>query len=132
MAAMISRWEFGFSRVLAFQHSGRMRDANEKHRILAALGSRVVKGAPGMLLEHVVNVLHTRDVAFANAILQSSPFRRSSGTPCPVLWRIQRAALRCKCWAKSKPPDRQRATTAVPLVQACARNFPGNAIAQLS
>ena len=45
-----------------------MRDANEEHRVLASVRSGVMHGAPGMLLEHVVDVLHARDVAFANAI----------------------------------------------------------------
>ena len=65
---MISRRKFGLSRVLALEHSGRMRHANEKHRVLAGFCSCIVKCAPGMLLEHVVNVLDAREIALANAI----------------------------------------------------------------
>src|SRR6476660_6294731 len=68
MAAMVSRRKFGLSRVLALKHSGRMRHANEKHRVLASFRSCVVKRAPGVLLEHVLNVLDACEFALANAI----------------------------------------------------------------
>ena len=45
-----------------------MRHANEEHRVLARLGRDVLHGAAGMLLEHVVDVLHARDLALANAV----------------------------------------------------------------
>ena len=45
-----------------------MRHANQEHRVFAGFGSGIVKGAPGMLLEHVVNVLHAREIALANRI----------------------------------------------------------------
>ena len=68
MAAMISRWELGFSRVLAFEHSGRMRDANQEHCVFSGFRRSVVEGAPGMLLQHVVNVLHACEITLPNAI----------------------------------------------------------------
>ena len=68
MAAMISWRKFRLSCVLAFQHSRRMRHTNEKHRVLAGVSRGTMKSAPGMLLEHVVDVLDTRDVALPNAI----------------------------------------------------------------
>src|SRR6266446_1530952 len=68
MAAMISRWEFGFSRVLAFQHSGRMRDAYQEHCVFTSFSSGIVKGATGMLLKHVVNVLNACEITLPNAI----------------------------------------------------------------
>ena len=45
-----------------------MRHANEKHRVFRRLGGGFLHCATGMLLEHIVNVLHARDLAFANAI----------------------------------------------------------------
>ena len=45
-----------------------MRHPNEKHRVLASIGGGVVKGAAWMLLKHIVDVLHARDVTLANAI----------------------------------------------------------------
>ena len=45
-----------------------MRHANEKHRVFRRIGRGFLHGAPGMLLEHVVDVLHACDIAFANAI----------------------------------------------------------------
>ncbi len=45
-----------------------MRHANEKHCVLARLGRRILHGATGMLLEHVVDMLHTRDLPFADAV----------------------------------------------------------------
>src|SRR5437773_3352559 len=68
MAAMISRRKFGVSRVLALKHSGRMRHANEKHRVFAGFRRSIVKSVSRMLLKHVVDVLHTRELARANAI----------------------------------------------------------------
>src|SRR5439155_25300626 len=68
MTAMIRWWERRLLGVFSLEHSRRMRDANEKHRVLACLGRSGVNGVSGMLLEHVVDVLHTRDVSFANAI----------------------------------------------------------------
>src|SRR5262245_13405420 len=68
MAAMISRRKFCFSRVLPLEHSGRMRHANEKHRVLAGFCRCVVKCTPGMLLQHVVDVLDARELALANTI----------------------------------------------------------------
>ena len=45
-----------------------MRHANQEHCIFARVGGRIVKGAPRMLLKHVVDVLHAGDVPLANAI----------------------------------------------------------------
>ena len=45
-----------------------MRHPNKEHRVLTGIGGRIVNRAPGMLLEHVVNVLHARDVPLANTI----------------------------------------------------------------
>src|SRR6266545_6135660 len=45
-----------------------MRHANKEHCVLAGVRSRIVNSASRMLLEHVVNVLHTCDVSFANTI----------------------------------------------------------------
>ena len=61
MAAMIGRRKNCFRGVFAFEHSGGMRHANQEHRVFAGFGRRVLHGRPGMLLEHVVNVLHARD-----------------------------------------------------------------------
>src|SRR5215470_9363327 len=68
MAAVISRRKLGFSRVLPLKHSRRMRNANEKHRVLAVFRSCVVECASGMLLKDVVNVLDAREIAFPNRI----------------------------------------------------------------
>ena len=65
---MIGWRKFGVSRVFAFKHSGRMRHPNEKHCVFPRVGRRFVKRAPGMLLEHVENVLHAREIPLANAI----------------------------------------------------------------
>ena len=56
-----------------------MRHTNQKHCIFARIGRGLVKGAPGMLLKHIVDVLHARDVALANAIcsLVKPPNRRT-------------------------------------------------------
>ena len=45
-----------------------MRHANEKHGLLRRFGGGLVDGASGMLLEHIVDVLHARDLAFANDV----------------------------------------------------------------
>src|SRR5437773_5989638 len=68
MTTMISRREGRLRSVFSFEHSGRMRHANEEHGVFAGSRRRFVKSAPGMLLEHVVNVLHARHVALANAV----------------------------------------------------------------
>src|SRR6266478_1204830 len=68
MAAMIGRREFRLLGVFSLEHSRRMRDANKKHCIFARLGRGIVKRTSRMLLEHVVDMLHARHVAFANAI----------------------------------------------------------------
>src|SRR4029077_18668438 len=59
---------FGLSRVLAFEHSGRMRHTNEKHCVFARIIRGIVKRAPGMLLKHVVNMLDTREITLPKAI----------------------------------------------------------------
>src|SRR5439155_5641980 len=81
MAAMISRRKGRLRSVFSLEHSGRMRHANEEHCILARFRRGFVKGAPGMLLEHVVDMLQARHVAFANAIpsLEQPPNRRPQG-----------------------------------------------------
>src|SRR6266404_508666 len=68
MAAMIGRRKRRFGRVFALEHSGRMRDADEKRRVLARFGGGIVQRAAGMLFENIVNVLQARDFALANAI----------------------------------------------------------------
>src|SRR5262245_5222322 len=68
MTAMISGRKFCLSCVLPFQHSRRMRHANEKHRVFAGFRSCVVKCAPWMLLEHIIDVLHAREIALPNTI----------------------------------------------------------------
>ena len=68
MTAMISRWENGLRSVFAFQHSGRMRHADQKHRVFPEFSRDVLHGTTGMLLEHVVNVLDAGDVAFPDAV----------------------------------------------------------------
>src|SRR2546423_11567767 len=45
-----------------------MRHTNEKHRVLSCFGGGVVNGASGMLFEHIVDVLHARDLPFANDV----------------------------------------------------------------
>src|SRR5439155_1738688 len=63
MAAMIGRRKRGLRSVFSFEHSGRMRHTNQKHCIFARIGRGLVKGTPGMLLQHVVDVLHAGGVA---------------------------------------------------------------------
>src|SRR5439155_20350761 len=65
-----------------------------------------------------------------NRVPRSSPCRRQSRLDILELSQIQRAVLRCKCSAASKPRDYQQATIATPLARVCARNFRGNAVAQ--
>src|SRR5205814_8950546 len=65
---MIARRKDGVGGVFTFKHSRRMRHTNEKHRVLVSFGRSVVDGASGMLLEHIVVVLHARDLAFANGV----------------------------------------------------------------
>ena len=45
-----------------------MGHANKEHRVLARFRGRIVHGTAGMLLKHVVNVLHARDVPLANTV----------------------------------------------------------------
>ena len=60
-----------------------MRHANKEHRVLMGIGGRIVNSAPGMLLEHVVNVLHARDVPLANTIhALIKPAERPGQAPC--------------------------------------------------
>ena len=68
MAAMIGWRKFGLRCVIAFEHSGRMRHANQEHCVLAGFSSGLVEGTSRMLLEHVVNVLHACEITLANAI----------------------------------------------------------------
>ncbi len=68
MAAMIGRRKGRFSGVFSLEHSGRMSHSDEEHCIFAGVRRGFVKGTPGMLLEHIVDVLHARDVALPNAI----------------------------------------------------------------
>src|SRR5205807_10440534 len=68
MAAMIGRRERRLRSVFSFEYSGRMRHANEEHCVFARFRRGFVKGAPGMLLEHVVDMLDARHVALPNAI----------------------------------------------------------------
>ena len=68
MTAMIGGRKNCLGGIFAFQHAGRMRNSNEKHRVPARIASGVVHCAAGMLFEHVVDVLHARDVALANGI----------------------------------------------------------------
>ena len=65
---MIGRRKFRLSRVSAFKQPGRMRHADEKHRVLACFYSCVVKCTAGMLFENVVNVLDTREIALPDTI----------------------------------------------------------------
>src|SRR4029077_19125313 len=68
MAAMIGGRKFRLCSVFSLKHSRRMRHANKEHRVLMGISGGIVNSAPGMLLEHVVNVLHARDVPLANTI----------------------------------------------------------------
>src|SRR5581483_1368537 len=68
MAAMVCGRKLRLRSIFAFQQSRRMRDPNEEHCVLASIGCRLAKGAPRMLLEHIVNVLHARHVPLADAI----------------------------------------------------------------
>ena len=56
-----------------------MRHANKKHRVFSTVGRRMMDRAPGMLLQHIINVLHARDVPLPDAIgpLVKPPDRRS-------------------------------------------------------
>ena len=45
-----------------------MRHANQKHRVLLCFSGGVVDGASRMLLEHIVDVLHARDLALADGV----------------------------------------------------------------
>ena len=45
-----------------------MRYANKEHCILVRVCGGIVNGTSGMLLKHIVNVLHARDVSLTNAI----------------------------------------------------------------
>ena len=63
---MIARRKDRFRRVFAFKHARRMWNPNQKHRVFPGFGCSVVQGAAGVLLKHVVNVLHTTDIALPN------------------------------------------------------------------
>ena len=65
---MIGRRERRLRGVFSLKHSGRMCHANQKHCLFAGFGYGFVHGAPGMLFEHVVDVLQTRNIALTNAV----------------------------------------------------------------
>src|SRR5205814_9851805 len=77
-----------------------MRHANEEHGVFAGVRRRFVKSAPGMLLEHVVDVLHARHVALANAVrplVQPADRRPQRHT---VRSEERRVGKECRCvWA---------------------------------
>src|SRR5438552_429058 len=96
MATMISRREGRFRSVFSFEHSGRMRHANEEHGVFAGIRRRFVKSAPGMLLEYVVNMLHARHVALANAFAINSslnPFPYVSAASNKVIPRSNASCM---------------------------------------
>src|SRR4029077_3408562 len=68
MGGRIGGGKFRLRSVFSFQHSRRMRHTNKEHRVLTSIGGRIVNSASRMLLEHVINVLHTRDLPLANTI----------------------------------------------------------------
>src|SRR5262249_15125618 len=68
MAAMIGGRKCCFWSVFSLEHPRRMRHANKKHRIFAGVAGRLVHSPPGMLFQHVVDVLHACDVAITNTI----------------------------------------------------------------